>query len=226
MIRRWLKSWLSRGVRQALRLLQAEIGTQIRHRASVRKAQRYLGRRELELNLGCGTNIKQGWINADVFSDDAELHLDLREPFPFADGSVARVYAEHLLEHLEYPEEVGSFLSETLRVLRPGGLLDVGVPDTEWPVTAYVSRDAAYFDFVHRRFHPAWCDTRMHNLNYHFRQAGEHKYAYDTETLANVLKQAGFEDIAPRDFDAALDSEDRRTGTIYFRARKGRDRAG
>ena len=63
-----------------------------------------------------------------------------------------------------------------------------------------------------------WCDTRMHNLNYHFRQGAEHKYAYDYETLAVVLEQAGFDSVAKRPFDPKLDTASRREGTLYVDA--------
>ena len=32
-------------------------------------------------------------------------------------------------------------------------------------------------------WHPAWCTTRLEHINFHFRQGGEHKFAYDFETL-------------------------------------------
>jgi hypothetical protein len=49
---------------------------------------------------------------------------------------------------------------------------------------------------------------------------GAHKYAYDLETLSNVLHQAGFVRITPRSFDASLDSELRKLGTLYLDAYK------
>lgn len=60
----------------------------------------------------------------------------------------------------------------------------------------------------------------MHNINYHFRQGTEHKYAYDFETLSKVLSKAGFVGIEESSFDPALDSEHRRDGTIYVKAFK------
>jgi hypothetical protein len=61
----------------------------------------------------------------------------------------------------------------------------------------------------------AW-KTPMHLINFCFRQFGEHQYAYDEETLALVLREAGFVNVRRRDFDPEEDSEDRRDGTMYF----------
>jgi predicted SAM-dependent methyltransferase len=221
MIRDFVKSRTTQGVRTALRALWNETRLQKRHLAAVRRARSYSSHSDLKLHLGCGAQIKQGWVNIDLMTDGADLHLDLRESLPFRDNSVAVVYSEHVFEHLAYPLETGLLLRESLRVLRPGGIFSVGVPDTEWPLKAYVNGDDAYFELALRnRWHPDTCTTRMHQINHHFRQGAEHKYAYDEQTLARVLEEAGFVSIERREFDPSLDTERRRVGTLYMSARK------
>ena len=44
--------------------------------------------------------------------------------------------------------------------------------------------------------------------------------AYDFTTMEKALSRAGFVDIRRREFDAELDSESRRLGTLYVDARK------
>lgn len=56
----------------------------------------------LELNLGCGPNRKQGWLNIDIFDRGADLRLDLREPWPFLEYSVSFIYSEHSFEHFDF----------------------------------------------------------------------------------------------------------------------------
>jgi len=112
------------------------------------------------------------------------------------------------------------FFLESLCVLERGGKFRVGVPDTEWPILAYANGDSSYFTLARDKWHPGWCDTRMHNINFHFRQGAEHKYAYDYETMEKVLAAAGFSSIVRTDFDPTVDSEARRTGTLYVEARK------
>jgi len=206
------------GFRRAFRDLRREFRIQRRHRAALKRVRLYPGT-NLKLNVGCGKNLKPGWINIDL-SEAADLQLDVREPLPFADESVAAVYSEHFFEHLEYPDEALHFLKESLRVLAAGGRFSVGVPDTEWPVTAYAGEDREYFRIAREQWHPSWCDTRMHSLNYHFRQGKKHKYAYDFETLARILSRAGFVSVARRSFDPAVDDEKRKLGTLYVDARK------
>jgi predicted SAM-dependent methyltransferase len=207
------------GFRTALRQVRQEWELARMHRRSVARAQRNGQARDLKLNIGCGRKVRPGWVNIDLVAA-ADLQLDLREPLPFPDGSVGIVYSEHFFEHLEYPDEARGFLRESLRVLEPGGVFSVGVPDTEWPLRCYATDDDAYFKVAREEWHPAWCDTRMHSINYHFRQGVEHKYAYDEETLTRVLEQAGFVQVRRRPFDPELDHEMRRRGTLYMDARK------
>lgn len=171
------------------------------------------------MNIGCGSNLKLGWINIDLF-DKADLQLDLREPLPFAAESVQQIYSEHFFEHLEYPGQALDFLKESLRILQPKGLFSIVVPDTEWPLKSYANQDEEYFFIARKLWHPVWCNTRMHNLNYHFRQGREHKYAYDFETLSQILSEIGFVSILRRSFNPAIDDESRRIGSLYVDAYK------
>lgn len=223
--------------KNALRQLRNELRTQRLHKASVKKAERFSSSTKHRLNLACGPNRKEGWINIDL-TDGVDLQLDLREILPFRDDSVEVIYSEHFFEHLNYPSfadsnafggvelsgyrsEVLFFLRESYRVLVPGGLFSVGVPDAEQGLIAYANRDEQAFEVARRmHWHPAWCDTHMHQINYLFRQGHEHKYAYDGETLARILERAGFVEVNRRDFDPALDSESRSIGTLYMKARK------
>ena len=218
MIRAFIQRHTTAGFRDAVKKLVWEWRIQWRHKSTLRR-YRHDSKNDLKLNVACGSNIKQGWVNIDI-NAESDLTLDLREALPFASESVQIVYSEHFFEHLEYPGQALHFLRESLRVLRPGGVFSVGVPDTEWPLKSYVHGDHDYFQVVREKWHPDWCDTRMHNINYHFRQGNEHKYAYDFETLAKILDDAGFVDVVERPFDAALDDELRKFGTLYVEALK------
>lgn len=210
----------NRGIRDAKRALAFERVLARRHFAAVKKAKHLAGQTGLKLHLACGKNIKNGWINIDLFKRKADLRLDLRETFPFEDSSVEIIYSEHFFEHLEYPGEVGHVLKESLRVLQPGGRFSVSVPDAVPMLEAYVHNNTEAFRICRERWHPSWCDTHMHQLNYFFRQGNEHKYAWDFETLAKVLETAGFRPVGRRVFDLELDLESRRDGSLYLEAHK------
>lgn len=83
------------------------------------------------LNLGCGAHLHSEWINVDVAGGPPGILVhDLRRGIPFASGAFDVVYHSHLLEHLT-PDDGRQLLSECHRVLRPGGVLRVAVPDLE-----------------------------------------------------------------------------------------------
>ena len=165
------------------------------HRSGVRRTQKFVNQRHLQLHIRCGPKIKRGWVNIDICRE-ADLTLDVRRPLPFADNSRSVVYSEHFLEHLDYPEPAMAFLRECYRVLEPGGLLCVGVPDTELPIAAYLGlTDDTIFRLAKERWRPEWCQTEMEHLNYHFRQGHEQRVAYDFKTLARALATTGFEEV-------------------------------
>lgn len=83
--------------------------------------------REVKLNLGCGKNIREGWVNVDKFAfQEVDIIHDLNSiPYPFKDESVDHILLSHVLEHLNNPPEV---LIECHHILKVGGILEVKVP--------------------------------------------------------------------------------------------------
>lgn len=213
LLERLLRRRVGPGVWAALVALAGERRIAREHRAAVRKASAYAGARGLRINVGCGPRLKEGWVNLDLVGDET-LHLDLRRPLPFADGSAEIVYGEHVFEHLAFPEETSAFLAECLRVLAPGGRLSLVVPDTPPLLRAVADRDEEWLRVARERWHPDWCRFPLDQLNYHFRQDGEHKWAWDEESLVRAFEDAGFADVHRRGFDAELDSEERREGSL------------
>jgi predicted SAM-dependent methyltransferase len=56
----------------------------------------------MKLNLGCGSDYRQGYINVDRVSGVADVVHDLNVfPYPWSDNSVDEIVARHILEHLE-----------------------------------------------------------------------------------------------------------------------------
>jgi predicted SAM-dependent methyltransferase len=218
-----IESWQSAGVRRALVLLRREASIAEIHGRGVARARAFADASDLRLNLGCGPNYKPGWVNIDLINRRADLALDLREEWPFAPGVVAILYAEHFFEHLDHPGDTAHFLKEAMRVLRPGGLLSIGVPDTAWVLRAYHDESDDYWSLVRENWHPPTCLTRIDHINYHFRQDGEHRYAWDAETLVSVIASAGFYNVRQRQYDVTVDSPERKLGTVYVDAQKPTD---
>lgn len=82
------------------------------------------------LNAGCGNNIREGWVNADLPDFDAGTR-----PWPWPDESFTHIYMGCLLPHLPPPaaadqeDPLHVAVTEAYRVLRPEGLLEVTGPD-------------------------------------------------------------------------------------------------
>lgn len=146
-----------------------------------------------KLHIGCGRNYFNGWINIDNNSDNnitkLDLNLDLRNPLPFKDDSVDFIYNEHFLEHLTAAEGLKALI-EFRRVLKPGGMLRISMPDLEESVNNYNNKD----------WIPGDCGplgvlkTRAEYLNICFRWWG-HQWLYDWDELDRRLQEAGFSEI-------------------------------
>lgn len=92
------------------------------------------------LNLGCGINYHPLWINIDFVSTGPDVMAhNLLSGIPFPDHSFDVVYHSHVLEHFSR-EDAQDFIAECYRVLKPGGLLRVAVPDLEEIVKCYLSK--------------------------------------------------------------------------------------
>src|SRR5205814_3568080 len=95
--RRFVKARTRQAFRSAVSGLLCEFKLDSLHRASLKKARRFASERGLKLQFGCGSITKTGWVNIDLYSEKADLQLDARDPFPFADRSVSLIYSEHFL---------------------------------------------------------------------------------------------------------------------------------
>jgi predicted SAM-dependent methyltransferase len=85
------------------------------------------------LNIGCGFCHHPAFTNVDFVSDSPEvISCDLRKGIPFADGQFEFVYHSHVLEHFDLPG-ARKLLRECHRVLAPGGIIRISVPDlAQW----------------------------------------------------------------------------------------------
>ena len=169
--------------------------------------------KNLKLHIGCGKGHLSGWINIDV--DPAPLALNVLWGLPFPDRSASHVFVSHMLEHLFFPRDVRFFLAELLRVMTPGGVVRIVVPDIEQCMEAYSSNDRLFF--ASRRETWDWWPENATRLEDFLAYAGAgaepaylfeaHKYGYDFETLAKALGQAGFEHMSKSAYMASEDPE-------------------
>ena len=86
----------------------------------------------MKLNLGCGDDIKEGYINVDFRKTSAVvLECDLsKRPWPFDDESADEILMLDFLEHFGW-NHTDDILTEAWRILKPGASLVIQVPDFE-----------------------------------------------------------------------------------------------
>lgn len=89
------------------------------------------------VNIGCGDNKLDGWINVDAFGKPDVKHDLNVAPWPFASESVDQIAAWHIFEHLA---DWWVAFEECARILKPGGTVEIRVPD-ESSASALAYRD-------------------------------------------------------------------------------------
>ena len=85
----------------------------------------------MKLNLGCGVNKIEGYLNIDKYpSGNPDMLMDLEEiPWKFDENSVDEILLNHVLEHLGAEVEVFfSIIKEMYRVCKNGTIIQINVP--------------------------------------------------------------------------------------------------
>lgn len=161
---------------------------------SKRRAQKLLEayQDKVMLNIGCGTDYKDGWINIDNNSDNnidkVDLNWDLRDPLPFKDGSIDFIFNEHFIEHLTV-EEAQKSIKDFMRVLKPGGVMRIAMPDLEDVIELYNDKNWRKRPVI-KNHSMEFVRTRAELVNMSFSWWG-HKWLYDWEELVRRLEDAG-----------------------------------
>jgi len=82
----------------------------------------------MKLNLGCGTDYRQGYINVDkgICKSDAKHDIEI-SPYPFEDNSINEVLLQHVLEHID-PNNFYTMMKEIYRVCINGAKIHIESP--------------------------------------------------------------------------------------------------
>ena len=130
---------------------------------SIRSLAALRGERGLKVELGCGPNIRLGWVNIDlgarfpseidptVHSDTMVINYDLRRGLPLEEGSCDYIYSSHFFEHLEYQHGL-KLMRDCYRALRPGGVFRIVLPNYRGAFEAYLRGDYEYFELIDSTF--------------------------------------------------------------------------
>jgi len=137
----------------------------------------------MKLNIGCGEDIKQGYINIDIrklYGVDLVIDLE-KEKLPYEDNSVDEILAKDIIEHFSFIK-VEEILKEWHRVLKPKGLLVIHTPDFEQIASKYYKGEIG--DWYSLSFWLYGAQDYEENL---------HKCIFTKKELSNLLNQIGFE---------------------------------
>lgn len=142
----------------------------------------------LRLHVGCGDIDAPGFINVDA-RPQPHVHLvtdDLFDLGMIPDDTVDLVYMCHVLEHVALDAVVPT-LREMHRILRPGGVLRLSVPDFDLLVDAYTA-SGRHLGAVER----ALMGGQNHAFNFHYA-------VFNAERLRGSLLESGFSSTRPWD---------------------------
>jgi predicted SAM-dependent methyltransferase len=181
----------------------------------------------MKLNLGCGPQVPDGWINVDyalgarfmkipffqAFNKKVKLFdldwndkiylYDLTKKFPWTDSSIDIIYSSHTLEHFS-KEDGRTFLTECHRVLRKNGIIRIVVPDLRHFVAEYIEGRFPADEFVEK------LDVLYKNSGNALKNRLSpfiqfpHKCMYDNEKLLEILNEIGFDATSRAGFDSNI----------------------
>jgi len=182
-----------------------------------------MNNKEIRLNLGCASRLLDGYTNVDMDSVEQikrrypNLEINDSNPFlqcdvlnlPFEDSSVDEVRADAILEHMSFLEEP-KFFKEATRVLKPGGILNISVPDFEHMVREWLNAEDNWKDFFRNDDEAIAQEHWFGQYSYSYEsrwgyitagifgpQNGDgqyHKNAYTQEKLLAIYKKLGYKD--------------------------------
>jgi predicted SAM-dependent methyltransferase len=174
------------------------------------------------LNWGCGTEPESGWINSDIKDGPGiDLSCDILEGLPLEADSIEYIVSIHALPELRYPDIVPA-LTELRRVLRPGGLLRLALPDLDRGIRAYLDGDRDYFLIPDEDARSPGAKFIVQMLWY-----GYSKTLFTYDFTRELLERAGFSEIRRCEygrtggpFDPIVELDNRREESLFVEARK------
>jgi len=197
-----------------------------------------------KLNLGCGLDTIDGWLNIDYFSSqDLPYGLtglngkktlycwDLTKDPGFEENSIKYIYSSHFIEHIDFTDAI-NMLDWCYKCLRPNGIIRITCPDISIDINHYVNRNEKYFkDYADKWFKSSekYTPATMLQIFMASMSRWRHKWGYDFESLKDILERAGFKDIKKRDaFDSDIPDilsvephhKDRVDESLYIEAKK------
>lgn len=152
-----------------------------------------------KLNVGCGRNIRQGWLNLDSYPLPgvdilADLNVCATKPIALEDNCVDEFLLSHVLEHID---NVLPMMQELHRVAANGALMTIHVP--------HGASDDAFEDPTHvRQIFPG--SFGYFSQPYYWRADYGYRGDWITETV-QLRVAAKYRHLAPAEIWHAIDTQ-------------------
>lgn len=138
----------------------------------------------LKLHLGCGEKYIPGFLHVDMMNYE-HIHFNGSVCcLPYEDNSTSLVYASHVLEHFSR-NSIPDVLLEWYRVLAPGGVLRLSVPD--FAACAKLYHEEGLQDGLTGLI-GLICGGQRNEYDFH-------KMIFDEPFLTNILLSVGFKEV-------------------------------
>jgi predicted SAM-dependent methyltransferase len=138
---------------------------------------------DIQLNVGSGGRGLDNWINIDIRPTHQDIYIahDIRRKLPLRDNSTRLIFAEHVIEHVDFKNDLPAILSDFYRILQKKGAIRIIVPNAERFLEAYVQKDPRKWQALNWNLEklPYDIHTPMHVINHVYHQDGEHLFGYD-----------------------------------------------
>lgn len=115
----------------------------------------------MKINLGCGYNKKDGFLNIDIREElRPDIVADISDSLPFKDNTISQVMALDFLEHIPVGKTIG-VIEEIYRVLENNGILFHFTPSTDG---RGAFQDPTHLSFWNKNSWLYYVDDRYRNL--------------------------------------------------------------
>ena len=153
----------------------------------------------IKLNLGCSNNIKENYLNIDLYSTDSRVKLaDVRNLNFIENNSVSEIIAHDILEHIPFNQS-STTIKEWCRVLNVGGVISIQTTNLTEHIEAFLNNKWDISKLNYMLFAGiGWTDGTSRDHDWH-------KSIYTTDYVCSELEKNSLKIISKK-YDSHKDT--------------------
>jgi ubiquinone/menaquinone biosynthesis C-methylase UbiE len=138
---------------------------------------------QLKLNLGCSNDIKEGYLNIDLYHKNPTVKIaDVKNLDFLDDNTVDEIIAHDILEHLPFNQSSHT-IKEWCRVLAVGGIISIQTTNINEHILAFIHKKWNIYQLNYMMFAGiGWTDGIGRDHDWH-------KSIYNIEYLSKELNK-------------------------------------